>query len=219
MKTRIILLLLITSILLYLLLSQNFPTSLFIHEDEIYPRPVVEIDLYCKKGVVKIMTDGRIDGCLDGRILELSIKLINNSSEASLRGYDLSAGLLLIIEGGKIIEYDIREFNYIIGISEELELTTPINSRMVEAFADYIRGGEVKQTYLKIEVNSDEDVVKISFRGWIVDEDKKIYNPVIREEEHYVARYPMEEYEGNPPDTRWAGKEFLKYKVYTVEIS
>ncbi|MCL7383695.1 MAG: hypothetical protein LZ168_01030 [Thaumarchaeota archaeon] len=219
MRARLILLIILTSILIYLLFSQNFTINIFIHEDEFFPRPIVEVELYCKNGKVKIVNNARIDGCLDGTILEFSVKLINNSSEPSLRGYDLSAGVLLIIDGGEIVEYNISDFKHIIGISSELEVTRPLNVCMVEVFTDYISGGEAKQSYFKIKIKENRGLVKISFRGWIIDEDKKVYNPVTEEEEHYVARYPFEDYEENPPDMRWAGREFIKYKVYVIEVT
>lgn len=219
MRIRLILLTISTSILIYLLVSQNLTLNFFVSEDDIYPRPIVEVELYCKNGKIKSVNSRRIDGCLNGTILEFSIKLINNSSEPSLKGYDLSAGVLLIIDGGKIIQYNISDFQQIIGISNELEVTAPLDASMIEVFANYIGGGETKQSHFKVEIEPGRDLIKISFRGWIIDEDKKVYNPVTEEEEYYVTRYPIEDYEENPPDLRWAGKEFLKYKVFIIEVA
>jgi len=219
MRTRAILLMILTSIFIYLLFSQNFTINFFVREDEFYPRPIVEVELYCKNGKVRIVNNARINGCLNGTILEFSVKLVNNSSEPSLRGYDLSAGVLLMIDGGEIVEYNILDFKRIIGISGELEVTTPLNASVIEVFTDYISGGEAKQSNFKIKIEQSRGLVKISFRGWIIDEDKKVYNPVTEEEEYYVARYPVEGYEENPPDMRWAGREFIKYKVFVIEVT
>ncbi len=219
-KARTILLAFITIVFLYFLFSQDFSTSFFIYEDESYPRPIVEIELYCKNGQkIKTMENSRIEECIEQETIEFNVKLINNSSEPSLKGYDLAAGILLVVEGGRFIDYDTNDFQQVIGISNDLEVTQPLNVTMIEAFSNYIMGKATKQAFFKVRIDPSTEVLKISFRGWIMDEDKKVYNPITEENEYYVARYPVEDYVENPPDTRWAGKEFLKYKVYTIELT
>lgn len=220
MKAKTIFLAFMTIIFLYFLFSQDFFTGFFIYEDEFYPRPIVEIELYCGNGrKIKIMENGKIEECINQETVEFNVRLINNSSEPSLKGYDLAAGILLVVEGGRFIDYDTRDFQRVIGISNDLEVTRPFNVTMVEAFSDYVMGKATKQAFFKVRIDPNIEVLKISFRGWIMDEDKKVYNPITEESEYYVARYPVEDFVDNPPDMRWAGKEFLKYKVYTIELT
>lgn len=220
MKTRTILLTFLTLIFLYFLFSQDFLTELSTHEDEIYPRPIVVLEVYCKDyTILRVMENKRIEECINQESVAFIVKLINNSSEPSLKGYDLAGGILLILDGGRFVDYDVGDFQHIIGISDDLEITQPFNVTMIEVFSSYIMGKATKQAFFKVRIDPKIPVLRISFRGWIIDEDKRIVNPITEENEYYVARYPIEDYVENPPDMRWAGKEFLRYRVYTVELS
>lgn len=208
------LLIIFTIILLYILISQN---SSFV-EDESYPKPIVILEIHCKNGeTVRILDEEIIEDCIDDN-LRVDVILLNNSSEPSRRRYELACGVLLVFRGAKLLEYDIKDFQFIIGVSENSEIIEPLNSSIVEIYSNEIGGLGVKRANLIIKLDPEVEKVEIFFRGWIVDEDKKVFNPVDREEEFYVARYPPENITDNPPDTRWAGREFLRYKMFRLEV-
>ncbi|MCX8187903.1 MAG: hypothetical protein N3F65_04760, partial [Nitrososphaeria archaeon] len=71
---------------------------------------------------------------------------------------------------------------------------------------------------LQLFREDESSCIQVSYRGWIMDEDDLVLEPISGAKEHYIARYPPEEYPDNPPDSRWAGKDFLKYKVYEVIV-
>ncbi|MDW8021962.1 MAG: hypothetical protein RMI78_04965 [Nitrososphaerota archaeon] len=151
------------------------------------------------------------------RSFRLIIRLINNSSEPSLRG-DFAAGALVVLRGVRVEGYRLGGFVGAIGISENGSITSPVNSNMVEFFAEKLDPWQSIEAELQLFREDESSCIQVSYRGWIMDEDDLVLEPISGAREHYIARYPPEEYPDNPPDSRWAGKDFLKYKVYEVIV-
>ncbi|MEM2846981.1 MAG: hypothetical protein QW624_05075 [Nitrososphaerota archaeon] len=93
-----------------------------------------------------------------------------------------------------------------------------MNSSIVELFADKIGPWQSISAVLHVVAENKSDCVLIAYRGWIIDEDDVVVEPISGSKEHYIARFPAEEYPDNPPDSRWAGKDFMKYKLHEASI-
>lgn len=210
-----ILLIFFTVVLIYLLVSQDSSQLV----DELYPKPIIILEIMCKDDeMVKISEDSIVENCVDDDELNFNIILINNSSEPGPKGYELASGVLLVLKGAKFIQYRIESFQHIIGVSDSFEIIDPLNSSIIEIFSSEVYGYDVKRAYFTVRLDPEAEKIEIYFRGWIMDEDKKVFNPVDREEEPYIARFPKEDVVDNPPDTRWAGREFLRYKMFKVDV-
>jgi len=184
--------------------------------DSIHPRPVVELFLEREGGLMTIRGNASLDKPLP-ESCKLIIKLSNNSSEPSVRR-DFAAGVFLALEGAEVKGCRLRGFTDAIGVSEDCSIRSPINSTMIELFADELGPWQSIEAELHLLREKGSSCVLIAYRGWIMDEDDLVLEPVSKVREHYIARYPPEGYPDNPPDSRWAGKDFLKYEVYRVAI-
>ncbi len=102
-----------------------FPPS----PDAVYPRPVVE--LFSRQDY-EVVSGGNAPG-----VIKLTIRLSNNSSEPGIRGA-FAAGVLVVLKGARVDGYDLGEFSGIIGVSEDGSIINPVNSSIVELFADKI---------------------------------------------------------------------------------
>jgi len=182
-----------------------FPPS----PDAVYPRPVVE--LFSRQDY-EVASGGNAPG-----VIKLTIRLSNNGSEPSIRGA-FAAGVLVVLKGARVDGYDLGEFSGIIGVSEDGSIINPVNSSIVELFADKIGPWQSISAVLHVVAENKSDCVLIAYRGWIIDEDDVVVEPISGAKEHYIARFPAEEYPDNPPDSRWAGKDFMKYKLHEASI-
>jgi len=216
-----VMLLAMTILMIYVLLVNGLPgiMEFFKRPDGVYPNPVIELKIECADGSYVTVRENisRIP-CMVKRVFQLIVILLNNSSEPSVRDVETASGVMIILDGGRVIGYELGEFDTIIGISGESELVDPIDSRIIEFFSRHIDGWAKKAAKLSIAVNDDANTVQIRFRGWIIDEDDEVWNPVDEVKEHYYARDPPEDPLENPPDSRWSGRNFLKYKTYSVWI-
>ncbi len=184
--------------------------------DSIHPRPVVELFFEHEGGLTAVRDNTSLDGLIP-ESFKLVVRLSNNSSEPSVRG-DFAAGVFLALKGAKVESYKLRGFIGVIGISDNGSIRSPINSSMLELFAERLDPWQSIEAELYLVREMKSNCVRIAYRGWIVDEDDLVLEPVSKTKEHYIARYPPEEYPDNPPDSRWAGRDFLKYRVYQAAI-
>lgn len=212
-----LLLLLITVILVIFLLHRGwFDDTLFPpRPDAIYPRPIVELYLrqngeFVFAGNVLTMESAQDD-------VKLIVKLRNNSSEPSIRG-TFAAGVLVVLRGAKVEDYELGGFSGIIGVNEDGDIINVMNSSIVEFFVDKIDPWQSIAAELHIVVEDGSDCILIAYRGWIIDEDDVVVEPISDIREHYIARFPVEEYLDNPPDSRWAGRNFMRYKLHNATI-
>jgi len=176
--------------------------------DAIYPRPVVELSL---RQDDEVMSRRNASGAI-----KLAVRLSNNGSERSVRGA-FAAGVLVVLRGARVEDYELGGFSGIIGVSEGGDIINPVNSSIVELFADKIGPWQSISAVLHVVAENGSDCVLIAYRGWIIDEDD-VVEPISGAKEHYIARFPAEEYPDNPPDSRWAGKDFMKYKLHEANI-
>jgi len=214
-------LLAMTILMIYILLVKGFPVLMesLKRPDGIHPNPVVELQIECADGSYMIVRGNcSRTPCAVKRAFQLVLILFNNSSEPSVKDVETASGAMILLEGGRVAGYELRGFDSIIGVTEEGELIDPIGSRIIEVFSRHIDGWARKVVKLNITVDEDASVVKMSFRGWIMDEDDRVWNPVYKVKEHYYARDPPEDPIENPPDSRWAGRNFLKYKTYVFQV-
>ena len=223
MRLRIgkLILLATTILMFYVLLVNGFPALMefFKRPDGIHPNPVLELRIRCADGSYMITKgNGSKTSCAVNRVFQLTMILLNNSSEPSIKDIETASGAIIMLDGGKVVEYRLEGFDSIVGVTEEGELINPIGSRIIEVLSKYIGGWDKKAVRLNITVDEDVDVVKVRFRGWIIDEDDKVWNPVDKVKEYYYARDPPEDPIRNPPDSRWCGRNFLKYKTYALQI-
>ena len=184
--------------------------------DNVHPSPLVEVFLKCGDNFTKITGNASLS-CPFREKVELRIRLINNGSEPSAKK-DFAAGVLLFFKGAVIQGYDLGGFRGVIGADERGELVSPVGSRIVELFAEELGPWKSMEARVRIRTISGENLT-IRYRGWIMDEDDPVSNPVTNKEEPYIARYPPEDPVTNPPDTRWAGENFLRYKTYVVQVA
>ncbi len=185
--------------------------------DGVHPRPLVELAIKCADGSWEKLNRSGVVGCRVEKNFKLIVRLVNLGEEPSVRGVDVAAGVLLVIDGGQVINYSLGGFDWAIGVAENLEITDVNGSRIIEIFSKSIGGRDLKEAYLEIEADDKTSSVKLSYRGWILDEDDKVVNPS-GEEEPYCARYPPENPVDNPPDSRWSGGEFMKYKTFDAIV-
>ena len=214
-------LLAMTILMLYILLVNGFPVFMkfFKRPDGIHPNPVVELQIECADGSYMIVRgNSSRTPCMVKRVFQLIVILLNNSSEPSVRDVETASGALIVLDGGRITGYELEGFNSIIGVTEEGELVNPIGSRIIEVLSRHIDGWAKKVVKLNVTVNEDTSIIQIRFRGWIIDEDDEVWNPVDKNKEHYYARDPPEDPVENPPDSRWSGRDFLRYKTYTFQV-
>ena len=214
-------LLAMTILMIYVLLVRGFPILMesLKRPDGIHPSPVVELQVECADGSYMIVRgNGSRTSCAVKRAFQLVLILFNNSSEPSIRDVETASGAMILLEGGRVAGYELRGFDSIIGVTEEGELIDPIGSRIIEVFSRYVDGWARKIVKLNITVNEGVNVVQLRFRGWIIDEDDKVWNPVDKVKEYYCARDPPEDPIENPPDSRWGGRNFLKYKTYVFQV-
>ncbi len=219
LKAGALILIIFSAILLVALLYFTEPGGLHPsnpNPDFLYPRPVVELALSCGGGLTKVTGNSSLE-CPLRRDLDLIVKLSNNSSEPSEES-DFAAGVLLVFDGGVVESYELDGFSGIIGADEEGKIIKPAGSTIIELFTEKLKPGESKEARVKLRVTSNASL-KIAYRGWIIDEDDVVVNPVSKAEEHYIARYPPENTLTNPPDSRWAGENFLKYKTYEAVVT
>lgn len=215
-KPGAVLLILLTALLVILLayrvvlLSPPSPEA-----DGVHPRPIVKLLMRHDGEVLAISGNGSYEVGLP-RELDLTVRLSNEADEPGLRG-ELAAGILLRFEGARIRSYELRGFRSAIGIGEGATIIDPVNATMVELFSDRLGAWQSAEAELRLSVEA-EGCLTIYYRGWITDEDDMVHNPVSGSEEHYIARYPPERYPDNPPDSRWAGEEFQRYRVYVLEL-
>ena len=188
----------------------------FSRPDSIYPRPVLRLAFPCKGEVMVVSGDYSIS-CPIPRSFMLRVTLINNSSEPSVK-QDFAAGFLLVFEGARVGGLKLGGFDGAIGVNESGQLIDPINSTMLEFFTGSLGPWQSKTAEILLIKEANAKCVKIAYRGWIMDEDDVVRNPASGDKEPYTARYPPENPLTNPPDTRWAGKDFLKYETYEIEI-
>ena len=214
-------LLAMTILMIYVLLVRGFPILLesLKRPDGIHPNPVVELRVECSDGSYMVVRgNGSRASCAVNRAFQLVLILFNNSSEPSIRDVETASGAMILLEGGRVAGYELMGFDSIIGVTEEGELIDPIGSRIIEVFSRHVDGWARKIVKLNITVDEGVSVVQLRFRGWIIDEDDKVWNPVDKVREHYYARDPPEDPIENPPDSRWGGRNFLKYKTYVFQV-
>ncbi len=219
MKIGLVLVLLLTfALLLFVVYRLSFEgVELFSPKPDLaYPKPVVELFLE-REGKVMVISDDTSLGRPPLRHLGLILRLINNSSEPSIRGA-FAAGVLVALSGARVEGYELGGFSGIIGASENGSIMSPINSSIVEFFVNKLDPWQSIEAKLHLIVENESDCVQIAYRGWIIDEDDVVIEPLSNAREHYIARFPQEEYPDNPPDSRWAGKDFMMYKVYRVNL-
>jgi len=218
LRLDLVLLIALTILLVLVLVYVAGPEVLrraFSSPDNLHPKPVVRISIFCGGGVA-IVGDGSMSCPID-EPLDLLVELVNNSSEPSARR-DFAAGFLLVLEGGRVARLRLGGFDGAIGIGGGGVLINPINSTMLEVFARYIGPWESRSSEVTVARDPGARCIKISYRGWIVDEDDFVWNPATGERELYIARFPPEDASANPPDSRWAGEEFLRYRMYHVLV-
>ena len=184
--------------------------------DSIHPKPVVELFLGHEGELTAVHDNTSLDKPLP-ESFKLIVKLSNNSSEPSMRG-DFAAGVFLALKGAEVKDCRLHGFTNVIGVSENGSIGSPINSSMLELFAEKLGPWQSIEAELYLLRDKGSSCVQIAYRGWIMDEDDLVLEPISKAREHYIARYPPEGYRDNPPDSRWAGKDFLKYKVYQATI-
>ena len=203
--------------LLILFILFVFQSSFSRSGDGVHPEPFVEIVIQCVDGSWERVNGSGVVNCQVGRRFRVIVKLINLGDEPSPEGIDTAAGVLLAFDGGRVANYSLGDFDWAIGVAENLEVTEVNGSRIIELFSKSIKGRDMKIAYFDIDVDEKAANVKLSYRGWILDEDDKVLNP-LGEKEPYCARYPPEDPVDNPPDSRWSGKEFMKYKTFKIII-
>lgn len=184
--------------------------------DLIYPRPVVELYLEHEGELTPIHDHILLEEPLSNS-LKLIVRLSNNSSEPSLRG-KFAAGVLLMFDGARVRGIELHGFMGSIGVSEDGSIISPVNASIVELFADKLDPWSSVEAELHLHKEGESDCIRIAYRGWIMDEDDRVLEPISGSEEPYIARYPPESYPDNPPDSRWAGRDFMRYAVYRVAI-
>jgi len=192
--------------------------ELFRRPDGVYPRPVVEVLIEFADGSTRGFREKQtlIEGCVK-RSFKLKVKLINDSDEPSVER-DMAAGILLVFDGARVDGYDLKGFENIMGVTMGGEIIDAEGARIVEIFSSHIGSGDVKEAYLELIADEEAEEIKISFRGWIMDEDDRVVEPVSGSKEPYYARYPRENLDDNPPDSRWAGRDFLRYRRYEIIV-
>jgi len=218
-RVDLALLILLTVLLAFSLVYVLKPSEFrywFSNPDYVHPRPVVELAARCESEVL-VVVGNRSISCPYNRSLDLKIKLVNNSSEPSARE-DFAAGFLIILSGARVGGLKLGSFDGVIGIGEGGQLIDPINSTMLEFFTKSLEPWESKSAEISLVRDPSASCIEIAYRGWIIDEDDVVRNPVSGDKERYIARFPPENELTNPPDSRWAGKEFLRYETYVVEI-
>jgi hypothetical protein len=211
-----ILLVLLTLILAgFLIYRVGFELS-FPRADSIYPRPVVELFLERGGELISIHDDVLLEEPIlnDFKIV---VRLSNNSSEPGLRR-EFAAGALLMLEGARVKDYELRGFVGAIGVSENGSVVAPVNASIVELFADKLDPWRFVEAELHLHRENGSGCVRIAYRGWIMDEDDRVLEPTSGSKEPYIARCPPENYPDNPPDSRWAGRDFMRYAVYRAAI-
>ena len=207
---RAILIAITATLLAYILIQDNTIQSILKPPDETYPRPIIDIELHCG-GEVRDLA--RIDNVECPREpLTLKITLKNNSTEASQNEL-IASGIMLKIQGGYIAEINEGDFLKVIGLTSRGEITEYMGAEIIEAFGGKINPWETKKITITINPYRNTSKIILEYRAWIIDEDDKTTNPATGQEENYIARYPREHPEKNPPDSRWAGENFLKYKT------
>jgi len=214
-------LLAMTILMLYVLLVNGFPIIMefFKKPDGVHPNPVVELRIECANGsYIIVRGNSSRTPCTVKRVFQLIVILLNNGSEPSVRDVETASGAMIILDGGRITGYELEGFDSIIGVTEEGELVNPIGSRIIEVLSRHIDGWAKKIVKLNVTVNEATNMARIRFRGWIIDEDDEVWNPVDEIREHYYARDPPEDPVKNPPDSRWSGKNFLRYETYSVWV-
>jgi len=210
-------LILISLLILLSLASHGFFESLFSPKpDAIYPKPVVRLFVEGDDWVLAVRGNGSFMRELSDR-LKLVVVLANNSSEPSLED-SFAAGVFFRFRGARVESYELNNFTSVIGIREGGELIDPINASMVEFFARKLPAWHSLSAEIILLRDNGSRCIEIAYRGWIMDEDDMVLEPVSGVREHYIARDPPENYPENPPDSRWAGKDFLKYKTYVLNI-
>jgi len=188
----------------------------FPRADSVYPRPVVELFLEHNGMLIPVRDDVLLGEPLSSD-LKLIVRLSNNSSEPSLRG-EFAAGVLLMLEGARVKGIEMRGFVGAIGVGEDGSVVSPVNASIVELFTDKLDPWSSVEARLNLHRGDGSDCVRLAYRGWIMDEDDRVLEPISGSEEPYIARYPPESYPDNPPDSRWAGQEFMRYSVYRVAV-
>ena len=204
-----------TALLIYILLQGGL-TELLRQPDGVHPRPLVELTVSCG-GEIQTVEPGDVVECGDPPI-KIHLKLINNSGEPSLDDL-LASGVMMLVRNGYVLEVKLGDFLEVIGLNEDAEIIDHIGASIIEVFGGRIGPWEAKEMEATIEPRRDLEEITIEYRAWIIDEDDTATNPTTGEQENYVARYPPEHPTMNPPDSRWAGKEFLKYKTAQITIS
>ena len=216
LKPGVVLLILLTALLIVFLayrIGLMVPPSP--GADGVHPRPVVKLLIGYDGEALSISGNGSYAVRLP-RDLSLTVRLSNEADEPSLVG-ELAAGVLLRFEGARVRSYELKGFRGAIGIGEGATLIDPVNASVVEFFSDELGARQSAEARLRLSVEGGR-CLTIHYRGWIIDEDDRVRNPASGSEEYYIARYPPERYPDNPPDSRWAGEQFLKYRVYVVEL-
>jgi len=185
--------------------------------DGVHPRPVVKILVECSDGGWESINGSGVVGCEVHRRFRLAARLTNEGGESGLKGVDTASGILLALKGGKFDKLSIGNFDWAIGVNETAGVVNPNGSRIVEVFSKYMGGHEFREAYFDIKVDEGVESVKLYYRGWILDEDDEVIAPN-GEKQPYCARYPPENTVDNPPDLRWVGEEFMKYKTFEITI-
>lgn len=221
MKVRpgvVILILLMLTLMIFIafrLLLENAefypPRSDFVH-----PRPFVKLFLE-QEGEAKSVENGTLLERAPSGTFRFIIMLSNNSSEPSIRGA-FAAGVLIVLRGARVKNYELSEFSGIIGVNEDGDIIDPINSSIVELFVNKLDTWQSAEAKLHIIVENRSDCILIAYRGWIIDEDDTVIEPTSNAREHYIARFPLEEYPDNPPDSRWAGRDFMRYRLHEISL-
>ena len=216
LSVSFIVLILLTLILaVFLIYRLGFVLS-FSRADSAHPRPVVELFLEHGDTLVPIHDNTLLRKPLPSD-LKLIVRLSNNSSEPSLKG-EFAAGVLLMLEGVRVKDIELRGFVGAIGVGEDGSVVSPVNASIVELFASKLDPWCSIEAELTLHRRNESGCVRLAYRGWIVDEDDRVLEPVSGSEEPYIARYPPENYPDNPPDSRWAGRDFMRYAVYRAEV-
>jgi hypothetical protein len=188
----------------------------FSRADSVYPRPVVELFLEYGDTLVPIRDSILLREPFPSD-LKLIIRLSNNSSEPSLRD-EFAAGVLLMLEGVRVKDIELRGFVGAIGVSKDGNIISPVNASSVELFVNKLDPWCFVEAELTLYGENKSGCVRLAYRGWIMDEDDRVLEPLTGSREPYIARYPPENYQDNPPDSRWAGRDFMKYAVYRAEV-
>jgi len=199
----------------FLIYQLGFVLS-FSRANSVHPRPVVELFLEHGDVLIPVRGDVLLKEPLPSD-LKLIVRLSNNSSEPSLKG-EFAAGILLMLEGVRVKDIELRGFVGAIGVGEDGSVVSPVNASIVELFASKLDPWCSIEAELTLHRGNESGCVQLAYRGWIMDEDDRVLEPVSGSEEPYIARYPPESYPDNPPDSRWAGRDFMKYAVYRAEV-